>query len=477
MKQKLSTGKKLAFAAADIFGGGSFNIINFLYPGFLALTLGLSPYWISFVMLVARLWDAISDPLMGKISDATSSKMGKRRIYLVIASPLVLISLVLMFFPWAFPSVALRVTAALLSYLLFCTVQTMVMIPYYSLSSEISSDYQERASANSFRLGFSIFSSILCVALPGMIVSMFPDNRGYIVMGIVFGILFGLSVLVTGLFAREEIKSPPIHTNFDYGQFSRLLHLKPFRHYFGMFLTLQMTMAIMSGLFFFLIDFYLCRDLTAQGKGNALGLIGAALMFSMQIVALPVYLKMIKKTSKAFTYRAGALLWIISALAIFLMKPGQPDYYLYLLAALMGFGISAPGLVPHTMFGDVADAAELAYGKRNEGLMSGWVNFLNKVVQAAGLAAVMSLIGFFGFKEAQIGGPPVTAQPLSAQLALRNIMALSPLILMGIGIIISFSYKIDSHKQADIQTALQDRQGDEAQRLIAEFTDMTTQGE
>ena len=50
--------KKLAFASADIFGGGSFNIINFLYPGFLALTVGISPYWIGIIMLIARFWDA-----------------------------------------------------------------------------------------------------------------------------------------------------------------------------------------------------------------------------------------------------------------------------------------------------------------------------------------------------------------------------------------------------------------------------------
>ena len=90
---KKSIGRKLAFASADIFGGGSFNIINFLYPTFLAITVGISPYWIGVIMLVARLWDAITDPIMGHLSDRTTSKMGKRRIYMVIASPFVLVSM------------------------------------------------------------------------------------------------------------------------------------------------------------------------------------------------------------------------------------------------------------------------------------------------------------------------------------------------------------------------------------------------
>lgn len=264
--KRLPFSRKLAFAVCDIFGGGSFNIINFLYPGFLAVTVGLSAYHIGLVMLIARVWDAVSDPLMGYLSDATNNRrFGKRRVYLIAAAPLVLLSLFLMFYPWHSPSVGIRFTAVLLSYVFFCTVQTMVMIPYYSLSSEISTDYRERAGANSLRLGFSIFSSILCVAVPGMIVGAFEGDRGYIVMSLIFGALFGLSVLLTGLFAREEIVTPPIREKPDPKSWVRYLKIGPFRQYLGMMLCLQLTMAIMSALFFFYVDYYLRADLTAAG--------------------------------------------------------------------------------------------------------------------------------------------------------------------------------------------------------------------
>lgn len=62
MKKKHSLGQKLAFASADLFGGGSFNIINFLYPGFLALTVGISPFWSGLIMLISRVFDAVIDP-------------------------------------------------------------------------------------------------------------------------------------------------------------------------------------------------------------------------------------------------------------------------------------------------------------------------------------------------------------------------------------------------------------------------------
>ena len=449
--------KKLAFASADIFGGGSFNIVNFLYPGFLAITVGISPYWIGVVILVARIWDAITDPLMGHISDRTKSKMGKRRIYLVIAAPFVLISMYLLFFPYAFPSTGLRVVAVLLSYLIFTTVQTSVMIPYYSLSSEITSDYQKRASYNSYRLGFSIFSSILCVAVPGIVVGMFGDKAiGYQVMSLSFGLLFALSVLFTGLFAREEIQTPVVTTKLSIKEMAKPLGLRPFRQYLGMFLVLQMSMAIMSGLFFFYVDFYIVKNETALGNSTMVGLIAAALMFSMQIVALPIYLKMIEKKGKTFAYRFGAYVWIITALFIMLIPANVNPVAIYAVGALMGFGISGPGLVPHTMYGDVVDAGQIKFKDRLDGQMSGFTNFINKIAQAIGLALVMFLIGLAGFQEQPLNGPAIVSQPDSALLMIRLIMTFAPLLFMGIGIFISFHYKIDAKKQKEISNAIQD---------------------
>ena len=449
--------RKLAFASADIFGGGSFNIINFLYPGFLALTVGISPYWIGVIMLIARFWDAFTDPLMGHISDRTKSKMGKRRIYLVIASPFILISMYFLFFPYSFSQDALRIIAVLLSYLVFTTVQTSVMIPYYSLSSEITSDYQKRASYNSYRLGFSIFSSILCVAVPGIIVGMFGDAAiGYQVMSLSFGFLFALSVLFTGLFAREEIQTSVVKTKLSVKELTKPLSLRPFRQYLGMFLVLQMSMAIMSGLFFFYVDFYITKTDTLMGNPTMVGLISAALMFSMQIVALPVYLKIIEKKGKTYAYRAGALLWIVTALFILVIPQDVTPLALYALAAVMGFGISGPGLVPHTMYGDVVDAGQIKFKDRLDGQMSGFTNFINKIAQAVGLALVMFLIGLAGFTERQPGGPAIISQPDSAMLMIKVIMASAPLIFMSIGMYISLKYKIDAKKQKEISDAIKE---------------------
>lgn len=275
-------------------------------------------------------------------------------------------------------------------------------------------------------------------------------------MSLSFGFIFALSVLVTGLFAREEIKTPLVQTSLSVKELVKPLKLRPFRQYLGMFLVLQMSMAIMSGLFFFYVDFYIVKSETFLGNSTVVGLISAALMFSMQIVALPVYLKMIEKKGKTYAYRFGGLLWIVTALTIILIPANVNPVILYVIAALMGLGISGPGLVPHTMYGDVVDAGQLKFNDRLDGQMSGFTNFINKIAQALGLALVMFLIGLAGFQEQPLGGDPITEQPDSALLMIRLIMTLTPLIFMSIGIYISYKYKITASKQKEIAEAIKD---------------------
>lgn len=467
MKKEKTLGRKLAFASADIFGGGAFNIVNFLYPGFLALVLGLAPIHASLVLLLSKLWDASIDPFIGFLSDKTNSRFGKRRFYLIVVGPFVLLSFFLLFFPGYqnINAMWLRVLAVTVSYLAFTGVQSLVMIPYYSLSSEIASDYQERASYNSVRLGFSIFASILCVALPGFIVNNIfaaDKNLGYIVMSLSFGVLFVISILITGFFAREEIVTPPTNEKLKLKGMARPLKIKAFRQHLLMHLMVQIAMAVMSAIFFFYTDFHLTKTEYMHAIDNNLGapvtgLIAAALLFGMQIVALPVYLKMIKKRGKMFTYRFGSYIWIAGGLAIFLLPADSAPYIFYIIAAVIGFGISAPGLIPHTVLGDVIDVGELELGERLDGQMGGFANFMVQLGQGIGLGFMMLILHFANFREKTDPNIEISWQPDSAILAIRLIMLLTPVIFLTVGILTSFKYKIDAKTQREIRAQINER--------------------
>jgi Na+/melibiose symporter-like transporter len=132
---------------------------------------------------------------------------------------------------------------------------------------------------------------------------------------------------------------------------------------------------------------------------------------------------------------------------------------------MMGLGISGPGLVPHTMYGDVVDVGEVKFKNRLDGQMSGFTNFISKVAQAIGLSFVMFILGLAGFTEQEPGAPKILAQPDSATLAIRLIMMLAPLIFMGIGIYISYKYKIDYKKQQEIRAFLDEKQTNEKELM------------
>jgi Na+/melibiose symporter-like transporter len=144
----------------------------------------------------------------------------------------------------------------------------------------------------------------------------------------------------------------------------------------------------------------------------------------------------------------------LSGFVLFLLKPGVPDWQVILLGIAMGFGISGPGLVPHTMLGDVGDAAQLVFGVRFDGAMGGFVNFMTKVSQAIGISVAMAVLGYFGFTQAE-PGQTVLSQPETAQNAIRAFMAFAPLIFMGLGSITSYRYKISASKQNEIKLAIE----------------------
>ncbi len=464
MKKPISFGRMLAFALGDVFGGGSFNIINFLYPGFLALAVGLPAELAGVVMLLARVFDAVSDPVMGFFSDKLRVRFGTRRGTLLVSAPLIVASMFLMFYPYANESLSVRFWSVLLSYIFFYAVQTSIMIPYFSLSSEMTEDYTERARMTSLRLGFSIFSSIVCVAVPGMIVSAYDGNSGYIAMSIIFGAVFMVCVGITGLFAKEGIPAPKKAEPFVLRDFIRPFRVKPFRQYLWMFLCTQMTMAIMSALFFFYVDFYFCRDMTAMGESNMVGMLGAAIMFGMQIVALPVYLAVIKKLGKTAVYIIGSIIWIVGALFLFALPANGGPLPLYILAAVLGFGISGPGLIPHAIFADVVDVGNLQFGARTAGAFSGIANLVNKSAQALGLALVMAIIGAAGFIEQDVsaGAAKVVSQSASAQSAIVMVMALAPLVFMSFGLFISTRYRLDKKNHERVLAALEGDPGERA---------------
>jgi Na+/melibiose symporter-like transporter len=275
-------------------------------------------------------------------------------------------------------------------------------------------------------------------------------------MSLTFGVFFGISVLITGLFSKEVIESPVVKEKYNFLALFSSLKIKAFRQYSIMSVATQMTMAIMSGLFFFYVNFYVVKDVTAAGETSTVGLIGAALMFATQIVVLPMYTRLIAKKGKTFVYRLGSFIWIVAALCVLLIPANVNPIFIYILATCLGVGISAPAVVPFAMFGDVVDVGQLKYKKRVGGNMGGFINFTNQIGAAVGISVSMVILGFAGFTEQDLteGAATIVSQPESALWAIRLVFSLAPLLLMGIGVIVSYQYKINAKRHQEINDAI-----------------------
>ncbi len=525
---KVSLGNKLAFATGDIFGGGTFNIINFLFVPFLTLVVGIPMIWASPLLLVSKIWDGLVDPFIGKITDGKQpGRFGKRRYFMLIAAPIVFVGLILLFFPWNLvtDSVPLKVVLVIFVYILYATAQSFVLIPYYSLASEMTDDFTERNRTNAVRLAFSLTSSIICVSVPGMMAS--PNGTslteslgvdasvGYIIMSCVFGFIFCVAILVTALFAREQIIMPAVKRKISFKEFVKPLKVKTYRRYLGMQMCTSMGMAIMSSFFFVFCDFVLRRDtyFVASGQGLSrfpVGTIAASLMFVSQIIALPFYLKMIKLRSKSFAYILSGIIWITMCLVVLCVPAegvgtaqvtdgfvstitGTPDWAIILLGLGLGFGLGGCTFIPHSSFGDVCDVGQLYYGERTEGAFSGLTNFLNTTAQAIGLALpplIMGIRSLGGYVETQyisleeyqlyvdgvlnaveglglelnqfaitVGEANVKLVPLlqteGAQLALRLTFTLLPMLVAGLGMFFASRYRLTAQRQKRIVELLE----------------------
>jgi MFS family permease len=97
--EKLSLSTKLGYGAGDLFGGGAMTIIGFYYLYFLTDIVKISPALAGIAFLVSKIWDAVSDPLMGMISDRTRTRFGRRRPYFLAGIILIFIAFFLMWFP------------------------------------------------------------------------------------------------------------------------------------------------------------------------------------------------------------------------------------------------------------------------------------------------------------------------------------------------------------------------------------------
>lgn len=451
---KLPFWTKLAYGAGDTGPAIVAAINGFFILDFLVNVAGLRPGMAGNIFLIAKVWDAVNDPVVGWLTDRTVSKMGRRRPWLLFgALPFGLAFLL----HWIVPPLdeAGKFWYYLVIAILLDTAITAVNVPYVALTPELTPDYDERTNLSSFRFGFSILGGVLAAFFHTQIVSAFGADK-FTGNAVSIAIWAGVSILgflATFLGTREPeyattaAAKQPEGPGFLEG-LKIVFQNRPFvlvtLIYMLSWLTLQF---VQNNLFIY------ARDWVGM-DGGSFGYLLLALQFSSFVFML-IWARVSERIGKKAVYYLGAAWFVVLTLALFFVQRGQTTL-LFVVAVLAGVGVSVCYLVPWSMLPDVIEWDELHTGQRREGIFAGFFVFLQKLGLSLGLWISGWVLDLAGYIPA-LPGQAVPPQPESVLLALRLLVGPAGAVIMALSLIAAYLYPITREKHAEMRAQLRAR--------------------
>ena len=213
--EKLNLTTKLAFGAGDIGTALSANLLIFFLLPFFTNVAGLSPSLAGSILMIGKISDAINDPIIGMLSDRTSTKWGRRIPWMIVGAIPFALTFFLMWLVPTFSDNPSTNTIYLFFYYMIVAIAfhifyTSVNLPYQALTPELTKDYNERTSLNSFRFSFSIGASIFSLILAGIIFEVYQDydQEKYLILGIVSSLMALIPLLWCPLQIQERGSQP-----------------------------------------------------------------------------------------------------------------------------------------------------------------------------------------------------------------------------------------------------------------------------
>ncbi len=413
--------EKLAYGCGALMDGGGVALMSCVMLKYMTDTLGIVAATASTIMMVSKIWDAVTDPLMGSITDNTRSRWGRRRPYMMFGGVLLIIALALLFAPikewWNVTSQAGMVAYVLVFYIVWNTCSTLTQVPYTSMASDISPSFQERNNANTIKLVFSAVAAGMAYVLPLLILGArekgtMSGTTFWIVMVAVFGTLFGGGLIITGLFTKERVKPEKVEKKkFNFKDFLKG-YIQPYKNksygwHIGMYVSAFTCMDMLSAL----AAYYASH--VWRGQKMTLPIVGTMTFSSMFVVApimvaavlaFPLVRVMMDKKGKAFAFRMGLPFYIIGGILLAVLDPDWcPAWVIPIVAFLMGFGFGGAQMIPWMNFPDTLDVAELTLGERPTGNYSGMMTLVRKIGGALGVGIigwVLTGIGYEGYNAA-----------------------------------------------------------------------------
>ncbi len=428
---KLPLGVKLGFGIGDMGGNLFFTAMGFWSLFYLTDVAGLPAAAAGFAVLIGKIWDAVTDPAMGFISDRTRTRFGRRRPYFLFGSVPLFLCMWWFFSAPLFSSVSLGVVWA--AFVLCClnTAYTIVNIPYGSLTPELTKDYTERNALNGFRFSFAVIGTILGAAVVLPIVGLAGDDtrRGFSYVGFVFGLVMALSILITFFSVRERDHSndPPLTEKF----FETFLHVFKNKTYVRLLIVYACNL---TGITFVqtILVYYFKYIYNNEGMTT----IAMICLLVTAMICIPISVLAAKKTGKKRLYQIALGIIALGCTAIFLFGHIFGMTYTLVVMIIAGIGLGFAYVPPFSMLPDVIEVEAAQTGKRKEGAYYGMWTFVSKLGIALAPALTGLVLSLSGFE-------PDKVQPASAIFAIRILIGPVPVAVLIAGIAFIERYPLD----------------------------------
>ena len=461
-KPSYSIGARLMYGMAEFYGGGAFVIINTFFTVFLTKALGMPAALVGTIPLVGKVWDAVTDPMMGNITDRTKSKFGAKRFYILIGGIVSALTFILMWLTIDTTNVAVLYVFYLLMYCLFSTGFTILMVPYNGLLPDMIDDYTIRSKFSSVRMIWSTLGSMVCGLVPTFLIRDNRDTAAYLTCAFIFGALFLMTTLVT-FFGSWEKQKEPVKTSLaeSFPQAASVFQSHSFRLFIGIYLFGQCGMDFVSGMAVYYVDDVL------NGYGNGYFTYLMAVLLIAQLTGMLVFAPIMSHTSKKFTILLGAPIRLVGTLGLLAFShEGANIVPILVMTALIGFGNAATVSAIFAIMADMAEVDELITSIHRPGIVSGMATFARKISSGLSAAIIGFLLSAVGYDEviANAGG----RQAASTQEGIALIYIIVPAILITGLIIVGAIFPLTAKEFAIIQKEIARRKGEDSSKATAD---------
>lgn len=440
-EERLPLHLKLIYGLGDHSTNVALVALTMIFPFYLTEVVEMRVGLAGLVPLVGRSADAISDIWMGRLSDRTTWKSGRRRPFILIGMVPFAATFAAIWFPAHIESATLQFAYYAGIYVLISVSMTVVVVPYQALLPELTENYHERTSLATFRSVSSIVGTlIILLTFRPMAVWLGGDDRAWALTGVIFGLWILWPWLPIWWVTYERRREPAESTLSTENYFRLLVSNGSFRRLLGLFALGRVAIDLPMALFLYYFTYVI-------GRPDDFEIVMGVFLVAT-VVAMPFWLRFARGRDKATVYRYGCVGWIFGLGCLFINQPEWPFAITLVATAFAGAGYAVCDMVPWSMVADVADEDEILSGERREGLYVGVFTFMRKFSGAISVAVAFAVLDWVGFEQGVENDAPVV-------WALRILTALIPVIFVFVSSMVARGYTLGSIRHREILDELE----------------------